>query len=330
MNSPVLVNMLVQAAVMIILCIGFTLTYMMEKFPNFGHTSIATVGTIIAFSLVRIWGYNPYSTWLVSTTACGLLAMGLYLLVVRPIKTNGPHIITLSFVFFAIAIVVGSMVSIFSYWFMYSQGNLAQGFYLTPFDFSWQGYPGVLVVGLPLCAVIVIALYLFFTRVRLGIAVRAVAENEPLAAILGVNTYIIHIFSWFITGALAGLAGAIIPLWRYTGLGYSDTFLVLVMAGSVLGGIQSVAGAVIGGFLLSMVEKGLTLWMMEVYGVWTADWGGLISPLFIVTVMMIEPEGIMGILDNPNHPIRTLRRRLNLFRIVRKSERSSPRSRVFV
>jgi branched-subunit amino acid ABC-type transport system permease component len=322
--------MLVQATVIIILCIGFTLTYMMEKFPNFGHTAIATVGTIISFSLLRIFGYNPYSTWLVSTTACGLLAMGLYLLVVRPIKTNGANVITLSFVFFAIAIVVGSMVNVFSYWFKYNQGFNAQGFNLTPFDFSWQGYPGVLVVSLPLCAVIVITLYLFFTRVRLGIAVRAVAENEPLAAILGVNTYIIHIFSWFLTGALAGLAGAIIPLWRYTGLGYSDTFLVLVMAGSVLGGIQSIAGAVIGGFLLSIVEKGLTLWMMEVFGVWTADWGGLISPLLIITVMMIEPEGIMGILDNPNHPIRNLSRRLNFFRLVRKSEHSSPRSREFV
>ena len=307
MYSPILVDILVQAAVMIILCLGFTFTYMMEKFPNFGHTAIATIGTLIAFALVRIWGYNPYSTWLVSTAACGLLAVGLYLFVVHPIKTNGANIITLTFVFFAIAMVVGSIVNVFSYWLLYNQGYPAEGFWLTPFDFNWQGYPGVFVVTLPLCTVLVIVLYLFFTRVRFGIAMRAAAENEQLAAILGVNTSIVHIFSWFLTGALAGLAGAIIPLWRYTGLGYTDTFLILVMAGSVLGGLQSVAGAVIGGFLVTIIEKGLTILLIKYYGIGVADWGALIPSLFIVAVIMIEPEGIMGVFDNPQHPIRTLR-----------------------
>jgi branched-chain amino acid transport system permease protein len=314
MSSAITVDILVQAAVMIILCLGFTITYMMEKFPNFGHTAIATVGTLIAFALVRIWGYNPYSTWLVSTAACGFLAVGLYLFVVRPIKTNGANIITLTFVFFAIAMVVGSIVNVFSYWFLYTLGAPTEGFWLTPFDFTWQGYPGVFVVTLPLCAVLVIALYLFFTKVRFGIAVRAAAENEPLAAILGVNTSIIHIFSWFLTGALAGLAGAIIPLWRYTGLGYTDTFLIQVMAGSVLGGLQNIAGAVIGGFLVTIIEKELTIMMIQFYGIWVANWGALIPSLFIVAVIMIEPEGIMGIFDNPHHPIRTLKSGLFRFR----------------
>ena len=94
MISPLLVDVLMQAAITVILCLGFTFTYMMEKFPNFGHTAIATVGTIIAFSLVRIWGYNPYSALLVSTTVCGLLAVGLYLFIAHPIKTNGANIIT--------------------------------------------------------------------------------------------------------------------------------------------------------------------------------------------------------------------------------------------
>jgi branched-subunit amino acid ABC-type transport system permease component len=323
-STTILIDILVQAAVMIILCLGFTFTYMMEKFPNFGHTAIATVGTLIAFALVRIWGYNPYSTWLVSTVACGLLAVGLYIFVVRPIKTNGANIITLTFVFFAIAMVVGSIVNVFSYWFLYNQGYPAEGFWLASFDFNWQGYPGVFVVTLPLCAVLVIAFYLFFTKVRFGIAIRAAAENEQLAAILGVNTSIIHIFSWFLTGALAGLAGAIIPLWQYTGLGYTDTYLILVMAGSVLGGLQSIAGAVIGGFLVTIIEKGLTILLIEYYGIWVADWGALIPSIFIVAVIMIEPEGLMGVLDHPQHPIRTLRRGLlHLRRLFSRSIHSA-------
>lgn len=314
MLSQAIISIFVQVSIVIILCVGFTFTYMMEKFPNFGHTAIAMVGTMISYALVRIWGFNPYSTWIFSTVFCGFIAVGLYLSVVRPIKTNGANIITLSFVFFAIAMVVGSIVNVFSYWFLYSQGYPAQGFWLTPFDFAWQGYPGVFLVTVPLCAILVITLYLFFTRVRLGVAMRAVAENEPLAAILGVNTSFIHIFSWFLTGALAGMAGAIIPLWQYTGLGYTDTFLIIVMAGCVLGGLQSIAGAVIGGFLVTIVEKGITVLMIELYGIGMMDWEALIPPIFIVTILMIEPEGIMGIFDKPQNPIQALRENLLRFK----------------
>ncbi len=313
MSDSILINILVQSAVMIILCIGFTFIYMMEKFPNFGHTAIAMIGTLIAYALVRIWGYNPYATWLISAVACGILTVGLYFAVVRPIKENGANIITLTFVFFAIAMIIGSLVDVFSYWFLYNQGYPTEGFWLSSYDFTWQGYPGVFIVSIPLCVLLVTALYLFLTRVKLGIAMRAVAENESLAAVLGVNTHEIHILSWFLTGVLAGLVGAIIPLWQYTGLGYTDTFLVVVMAGCVLGGLQSIAGAVIGGFLITLTQKGLTILMISQYGIWAADWEGLIPSIVIFAVLMVEPEGIMGISDKSNSPVKTLR--VNLTRL---------------
>ncbi len=307
MADAIIVNILVQSAVMIILCIGFTFIYMMEKFPNFGHTAIAMVGTIIAYALVRVWGFDPYTTWPVSAAICGVLTVGLYFAVVRPIKTNGANVITLTFVFFAIAMIIGSLVDVFSYWFLYNQGYPTEGFWLATFDFKWQGYPGVLIVSLPLCAVIVTALYLFLTKVKLGIAMRAVAENESLAAVLGVNTPEIHVLSWFLVGVLAGLVGAIIPLWQYTGLGYTDTFLVIVMAGCVMGGLQSIAGAVIGGLLITLIQKGLTIFLISQFGIAAADWEGLIPSLVIIAVLMIEPEGIMSIFSNSNTSSKNLR-----------------------
>jgi branched-chain amino acid transport system permease protein len=318
MPNTILVNIIVQSAVMIILCIGFTFIYMMEKFPNFGHTAIAMIGTLISYALVRIWGFNPYSTWPVSAVICGILTVGLYFAVVRPIKKNGANIITLTFVFFAIAMIIGSLVDVFSYWFLYNQGYPTEGFWLSIFDFRWQGYPGVLIVSLPLCVVIVAALYLFLTRVKLGIAMRATAEDESLAAVLGVNTHGIHILTWFLTGVLAGLVGAIIPLWTYTGLGYSDAFLVIVMAGCVMGGLQSIAGAVIGGFLVTLTQKGLTLFLISQFGIVAADWEGLIPSLVIIAVLMIEPEGIMNIFSKSYSPSKTLRKSLTRLRALVK------------
>ena len=307
MLSPVVVGTLIQTGVVIILCVGFTFTYMVEKFPNFAHTAIATIGTILTFSMVRLFGLNPYWAWPASTLFCGLLGVGIYVFIVRPIKATGAREITLTFAFFAIAQIIGSLVSIYSYWFSRTQGGPASGFRVISEDFTLWGYPGVLIVVVPVCATLVVALYFFMTRMKHGIALRAVAEDEPLASSLGVNINRIHILNWFITGALAGLAGAIIPLWRYTGLGYSDEFLILVMAGSVIGGLHSVTGAVIGGLLAGVAQKALGALMILLFGVGAAEYEALYPMIFIVVILMLEPHGIMGIFENPHTPIKALR-----------------------
>jgi branched-subunit amino acid ABC-type transport system permease component len=307
MLSTLVVGTLVQMGVVIILCVGFTFTYMVEKFPNFGHTAIATLGTVVSFSLVKIYGFDPYSAIPFAMLFCGFVGLLLYFLVVRPIKATGAHEITITFAFFAIAEMLASLVSIYSYWFLFSQSAPTSGFSLMGSDFQWEGYPGVLLVTLPICVVLVVSLYLFFTKMKQGIAFRAVAEDEPLASSLGININTIHTLSWFMTGALAGLAGGLIPLWQYTGLGYNDQFLVLVMAGSVMGGLHSVTGAVIGGFLAAFSQKALGIIAIALFGLQAVDYEALYPMLFIVFILMIEPNGVMGIFEKPHRPIKALR-----------------------
>ena len=304
MLSTLVVGTLIQMGVVIILCVGFTFTYMVEKFPNFAHTSIATLGTVVSYTLVRISGFNPYWAIPFSMAFCGAVGLLLYVLVVRPIKATGAHEITITFAFFAIAEMLASLVSVYSYWFLLSQESPTSGFILLGSDFHWEGYPGILLVTLPICAVLVVALYLFLTRVKQGIAFRAVAEDEPLASSLGINVNIIHFLSWFMTGTLAGLAGALIPLWQYTGLGYNDQLLVLVMAGSVMGGLHSVAGAVIGGVLVTFSQKTLGAVAITIFGIQAVAYESLYPMVFIVVILMIEPHGVMGIFENPTAPSR--------------------------
>jgi branched-chain amino acid transport system permease protein len=307
MLTPVVVNALIQAGVVMILCVGFTFTYMVEKFPNFAHTAIATFGTVFSYSLVRINGFNPYSAIPLSMLFCSAISLFLYLCVVRPIKATGAREITLTFAFFALAQVMSSLVNIYSYWYMLAQGIHTSGFHLVSYDFTWNGYPGVLLVTFPICAVLVIALWYFLTKVKYGIAFRAVAEDEDLASSLGVDIRLVHALTWVITGALAGLAGGLIPLWRYTGLGYNDEFLMLVMAGSVMGGINSVAGAVVGGFVAATIQKVLGAVAIAVYGIDAAAYEALYPSLFIFLILMLEPEGIMGFFSHPHNPLVTLR-----------------------
>ena len=308
MLSPVVISALIQTGVIVILCVGFTFTYMVEKFPNFAYTAIATFGTVLSFSLVRIFGVNPYVTIPFSMLLCSFISLGLYVAVVRPIKATGAREITLTFAFFALAQVMASVVNVYSYWYLLSQGVPTAGFSLVNWDFRWEGYPGVLIVIIPMCLVLVAILWLFLTKMKHGIAFRAVAEDETLAASLGVNTHIVHLLTWLITGSLAGLAGSMIPLWRYTGLGYNDEFLMLVMAGSVIGGINSVTGALIGGFLAATSQKALSAIAIAIYGIEAAGYESLYPSILIASILMLEPEGIMGFFEHPHNPLTTLRK----------------------
>lgn len=141
----------------------------------------------------------------------------------------------------------------------------------------------------------VASLNVFLYVSRFGIAMRATSEDEFLAASLGVNIHRIHVASWFISGALAGLAGAIIPLWMGTSIDYSDILLVNVMAGSVLGGLTSVTGAIVGGFLVASAKKSLTYTLMRVLGTWVGGYEELIPIVFLFTILAIEPNGITAI-----------------------------------
>ncbi len=308
MLLPLAIGTAIYAGMLVILCIGFTFTYMMEKFPNFAHTSYAVIGTMLTYAMVRIYGCNPYTTWVPASLLGGCLGVALYLLVVRPIKSVGSGSITLSFAMFAIASVIGSVLAIFSYWVLMSQGYRTGSFLLRSYDFKYMGYPGVMLVAPITCVALVVGLRLFFTRVTYGIAMRATAEDEKLASALGVNTFRVHVTSWFMSGALASLAGAILPLWQPTSLDMTDTLLVSVMAGSVVGGLDEIYGAIVGGLAVALAERVLPSLLMKFVGVWIGGYEGLTPILFIFFVLMLNPGGIMGTLRSPRSPIRRLLR----------------------
>jgi branched-chain amino acid transport system permease protein len=306
-----LIGNTIQVGLLVILCIGFTFTYMIDKFPNFAHVSFAAIGTCITFAMVRLWGFNPYAAWPVTTLVGGLLGVILYILVIMPIKRHGTREITLTFAFFAMSRVITSFIAMFSFWVLISTKISTEGFLVRSSDFTWQDVPGVMLTAPVICAALVLLMYVFLTRFRFGIATRAVAEDEPLAASLGVDTFKVHVASWFIAGALSGLAGGIIPLWRSTGLGFSDEFLISVMAGSIVGGLNSITGAVIGGVAIALTQMWLGSLFIRVFGINASGFEPLLPILFIFVVLMIEPEGITGFFSRPHAPLETLRTRLS-------------------
>jgi branched-chain amino acid transport system permease protein len=267
---------------------------MMEKFPNFAHTSYASLGTMVSFYLVIFRGFNPYQAMPVSALAGGLLGIMLYLGIVKVIQQHGSREITLSFTFYIMSQMISSILGIFSYWLLISKRIPSRGFMLISSDFRWNGIPGISITAPLIMIFLVASFHLFLNLTKFGIAMKATAENEDLAANLGVNTLMVHLISWFISGALSGLAGSIIPLWARTMIDYSDKLLVSVMAGSVLGGLHSIYGAIIGGVFIALSQKGLTYISIKLFGSGLGSWESLMPMIVLFLILVIEPNGVTG------------------------------------
>ncbi|MBS7630332.1 branched-chain amino acid ABC transporter permease [Candidatus Bathyarchaeota archaeon] len=306
-----MLGFVIYSGMLIILCVGFSMTYLMEKFPNFAHTSYASIGTIISYTIVRLLGYNPYLSAPISSIVGGLLGIVLYLLIVKPLQEKGRGGIELIFAMFALSIILSAIMSVFSYWVLITYRFRTSGFILVEYDFSIFGYPGIFFVAPLLSVILVVSLHLFLTRTNFGIAIRATAEDPKLAASLGINLFHVHLSSWFITGTMASLAGSLLPLWLPTSLGWSDALLVSVLAGSVVGGLDNIYGAVIGGILVSVAQKMVPSLLVGLLGTWIAGYEHLAPILIIVIVLMVEPRGLIEVLNEEHSRLWKVWRRLS-------------------
>jgi branched-chain amino acid transport system permease protein len=290
-----IVSTIINVSILVMLCIGFTFTYMMEKFPNFAHTSYASLGTVVTYYLVRFYGFNPYYTWPISAVFGGILGIILYVIIVKPIKGRAFSEITLTFTFYIISQIISKGLAMFSFWLLVDNQIRSQGFNLYNYDYRVYGVQAIAVISPITVIFVVVLLQVFLKWSKQGIAMRATAEDETLAQSLGVNIRYMHLFSWFISGALSALAGSIISMWLSTSVDYSDTLLINVMAGSVLGGLNSITGAILGGVLTVTGSKAITWALMKKIGVNMGVYEGLIPIIFLFIILIIEPQGLTAI-----------------------------------
>jgi branched-chain amino acid transport system permease protein len=285
---------LVFASELTLLSIGFTLTYLTAKVPNFAHGTYAGVGIYVSYTFAKIWGLSPYYGFPLAFIIGGIVSVLIYKLVIGVLTNMGGGAIVLTISTLAIQIFLTAFIQIYAYYLRERFSTYAMAFLLKESDFKVAGFPGIFVVSLTLTVSLVLALHYMLTRTRIGVAMRATAEDPELASVLGINTDQIQLFSWFLTGGLACLAGAMIPLWFQSTPQSGAMIITSIMAGSLLGGFDSIYGSVIGGAIVGMSEILLTTWGQALIGVWVGEYRPLIPMIFLVTVLLIEPQGLQG------------------------------------
>lgn len=285
---------LVFASELTLLSIGFTLTYLTAKVPNFAHGTYAGIGIYVSYTFAKIWGMSPYLGYPIAFIIGGIFSVIIYKLIIGVLTNMGGGAIVLTISTLAIQIFLTALLQIYAYYLRERFQTYAIGFMLKEYDFEYAGFPGIFIVSVSLTLVSVFVIHYMLTRTKIGVAMRATAEDPELAAVLGINTDQIQLFSWFLTGGLACLAGAMIPMWFQSDPQSGARIITSIMAGSLLGGFESIYGSVVGGAIVGMSEILLTTWGQALIGIWVGEYRPLIPMIFLVTVLLIEPGGLQG------------------------------------
>jgi len=295
MFDPILISRaFIFSSLLTLLSIGLTLTYLTTKVPNFAHGTFAAVGAYVTLTAVALWQGNPYHFLLFALVIGGIIGIAQYLIVFRPLIRRGATVVGLMITTLAIEFILLGALNIYADYLSRQLKIRSRYFLLSSYDIDIAGQAGLFIVAPTLVIVSVTALYLVLTKTKFGIAMRAAIEDSSLASVVGINVNLVYAISWFIAGGLAALSGALLPLWLPGNPDMGSNVIVSVFAASIVGGLGSIYGAVLGGFLIGLAEILGTSFLATNLGSWVIPYRPLIPLIAIAITLLLAPKGLAG------------------------------------
>lgn len=293
-----LLNAIFIGSIYALFAVGYTLVFGVLDVLNLAHSAVFMLGAVITYSLVALHGTPFIVAAAIAVIVCGLLGLLIEYVALRPLRRrNAPPISalisTIGLALIFVAIVEQANPGTFFSWLWQDGANSVRfptGTVPNPTyhvaGLTVEGTKlGILVTSIVL--MLVLGYVIRFTQV--GRALRAVAENPRAATLLGINVDRLFASTLFASSALGGLAGllfglALSDISPYIG---RDQVELKGLAVIVLGGMGSIPGAVVGGYLLGLIEV-----LAFVRFGSNVEAGVAFAALFLMLV--IRPQGLFG------------------------------------
>ncbi len=285
-----------------LIAIGYTLVYGVLRLINFAHGDIMMVGAFLAFIFVGVfthWSFKNISMGMfftavsISIVLTAIVGILTYAIAYKPLLDKGAPKISLLITAIGISFFLESLFNVIANQYL---GGTYQAFYF-PKWFSTILHVGnvtipVLTIIVPVVTILLLLLVLYILyRTKMGIAIRALAFDIYTVKLMGANSNIIIGFVFALGSALAAIGGVAYAM-AYPSI---DPYMGMLVglkafAAAVVGGIGSVTGAVIGGFILGFAEVAIPGFFPELGG-----WKDAFAFILLIFVLLFKPTGIMGI-----------------------------------
>lgn len=283
MLLDILISGLISGSMYALLAIGFSLIFGVARIVNIAHTAfymIAAYGIFFAFQRL---GLHPLLGMLLSVLAVTLLGLLVYTFLVGPIREHEAAVLIGTI---ALAIAFQEIMLLLFGGDFQSVPPLIPGF------FFLMGvkvfYQQLLTFGLVI--LVLGALWSMLMKTRIGLAVRATANDREVANLMGIPESRIAMLTMGLSVALAGVTGAVVvPLTILNPFMWMEP-LIMMMAVVVLGGLGSLKGSFVGAFILGFSEA-LVVFLIPK----GAFLKGSVALSIMILVLLIRPEGLFGV-----------------------------------
>lgn len=289
--AGVLKGALVFSNIIALLTLGFNMNFITTRILNVAQATFAVVGSYSALGLLYIFGIHPYLSLPMVFLIGGLVGILSYLLL-RPLILKKASIIILIISTMALDLILIGVIGAGSDTLATLTGRSTSKFVFSPWDFSWWGTSGILIISFLVIGALSTSLYLLLYKTKFGIALRASMENPDLAESMGIKLEKIRLFSWFISGALAGIAGALLPFRQEITVGVGSVIIIPIIAASVVGGLRSIRGAFIGAYLIGISESLVIYVLSEFFGSGMLVYGRTVALAALVLALILAPRGL--------------------------------------
>jgi len=287
-----LTNGLAVGGIYALIALGYTMVYGILRLINFAHGDLFTLGAYLGLTLLIAFALEGKMDGLLVGGVLILMAMGLvavvgYLLervAYRPLRNSNRLA--------AVVSALGASI-FFSNAIMLVYGARSQVY---PAGILPDTAVAILGVEIPLmrllmfvgAGLLMILLYWFINRTRIGTAIRAVAIDQGAAKLMGINVNSVISLVFLIGAALGAAAGVMVGLYygeiRYD-MGFS--FGLKAFTAAILGGIGNIPGAMLGGILLGVIEALGAAYI-------SIAWKDAIAFSVLILILIFRPTGLLG------------------------------------
>jgi branched-chain amino acid transport system permease protein len=290
----VLIGGLLSGVMYSLVALGFVLIYKASGVFNFAQGAMVFFAALVFVSLTELVGAPFWLAFVLTLVAMVGLGVTTERVVLRPL-VNQPQI-SLFMATIGLAFFIEGMVQLVQLWAFedLSPRPLSLGiqdqpieWILTRFDVLISSFD---VFAAAVAGLLVAALALFFNKTRIGRALRAVADDHQAALSVGIPLKVIWGIVWSVAGFVALVAGL---MWgARSGVQFALTLIALkALPVLILGGFESIAGAIVGGLIIGAAEKLAEVYLGPYVGGGIEGWFAYVMALLF---LLVRPEGLFG------------------------------------
>lgn len=276
------INALLAASLYALVAMGLTIILGVLDIADFAQGALYMLGAFTAFYATSLLGLDFFLALPLGFIVGGAIGVANYLAVYRPLRrASGAST-------FIAALGLLLILQNLALWIFGADFKLVP----SPFGNARFGLLGASMGSYQLflvaaVAVVVLATWLFLQRTRLGKALRAVSQNRKGALIVGVDALRVEVTAFAVAGGLAGLGGALASAVNAFDPSVAALVVIKAFAIVIFGGMGSVPGALLGAFIVGVIETATA-------GLVNTQYAELTAFVLMVIVLLVRPRGILG------------------------------------